>query len=186
MRTLLVLAGMVTAVTAHAECFTRSAMTNQMKARIERVTDLHSTVVPTTEGQKRCTVSFRAFINGDWHSGEGTSQANPSIPDAQVCSQALNSGRTFLLQSVGGSSLTAEQEMVCSDEPKPSVRLVKVGEVIRESQVQPHAYQRRSFVYNGATCRWFSQFDPHEVVLEPAQGIMCRMNNDLWKVVDIF
>ena len=125
---------LASAATAHAECFTRSAMTTQMQSRIERITDLHQTLVPTREGQKRCTVSFRAWINGDWHSGEGMSQTNPSIPDAQVCSQALNSGRIFLLQSIAGSNLAAEQEMVCSDEPKPHVRLVNVGEIIRESE----------------------------------------------------
>lgn len=177
---------LASAATAHAECFTRSAMTTQMQSRIERITDLHQTVVPTREGQKRCTVSFRAWINGDWHSGEGMSQTNPSIPDAQVCSQALNSGRIFLLQSIAGSNLAAEQEMVCSDEPKPHVRLVNVGEIIRESEVQPHALHRRPFIYNGSYCRWFSQFDPHQVVLEPQQGIMCRMHNDQWKVVDKF
>ena len=186
MRKLLIAITALSAVTAQAECYTRSAMTNQMKARIERITDLHQTVVPTREGQKRCTVSFRAWINGDWHSGEGMSQTNPGIPDAQVCSQALNSGRTFLLQSIGGSDLTAEQEMVCSDEPKPQVRLVRVGDVIAESEVQPHALRRRPFVYNGSVCRWFTQMDTSSVVLDPNEGIMCRMTNDRWKVVDKF
>jgi hypothetical protein len=186
MRHLLTAAAVLAAFNVNAECFTRSAMTNQMKARIERITDLHQTVVPTREGQKRCTVSFRAWINGDWHSGEGMSQTNPSIPDAQVCSQALHSGQTFLLQSIGGSNLTAEQEMVCSDEPKPQVRMVRVGDVIAESEVQPHALRRRPFVYNGSVCRWFTQMDSSHVVLDPSEGIMCRMTNDQWKVVDKF
>lgn len=174
------------AESAHAECFARSAMSHHMRAQVERITDVHETVVPTPTGQKRCTVSFRALINGDWHSGEGMAQSRPETPNAQLCSQAMNSGTTFLLQSIGGSRLSMEQEMVCSDEPKPHVRLVNVGEVIRESEVQPHARNRRPFIYKGSTCRWFSQFDPHEVVLEPQEGIMCKMANDQWKVVDKF
>jgi hypothetical protein len=171
---------------AHAECYSRSAMSNHMRAQIERITDVHETVVPTPTGQKRCTVIFRSLINGAWHSGEGMSQARPETPAAQLCNQAMTSGQTFLLQSIGGSRMAMEQEMVCSDEPKPYVRLVNVGEVIRESEVQPHARNRRPFIYKGSTCRWFSQFDPHQVVLEPQEGIMCKMNNDQWKVVDKF
>jgi hypothetical protein len=186
MRHLLIAAAVLAACNVNAECYTRSAMTNQMKARIERVTDVHKTVVPTPEGQKRCTVSFRAFINGDWKSGEGMSQARSGTPDDQVCAQAYNSGTTFLLQSIGGSNMVVEQEMVCSDEPKPQVRMVRVGDVIAESEVQPHALRRRPFVYNGSVCRWFTQMDSSRVVLDPLEGIMCRMTNDQWKVVDKF
>jgi hypothetical protein len=171
---------LVTATVAHAECYTRSAMTNQIKAKLERIADLKRSVVPTPEGQKRCTVSFRALINGDWHNAEGMSQAMPDVPEDQLCARAVQSGRTFLLQNIQGSNMAAEQEMVCSDEPKPEVKMVKVGDVIAESEVQPHLRYNKPFVYRGSVCRWFSQSS------DQTEGVMCKIRDTQWKVVDKF
>lgn len=185
-RTLFALAIMAVAVSSQAECFSRSAMTNQVQAKIERITDQKRTVVPTTEGQMRCTVSFRALIKGEWFDGEGVSQASPHVGTEQICTQAMNSGSTFLLQSIGGSRTAVEQEMVCTDEPKPRIRPVRIGQNIAESEVRPHPKYAKEFVYNGTTCRWFRETEARKLDIIQWQGVICKLKSGQWKVVDKF
>lgn len=183
MRTLLLIAALASAGLANAECYNRTAMNSKSFAAVEKVADVRYTSSPTTEGQWRCTVSFRAYINGEWHHAEGLAQGSPETPLNQLCARAVQSGNTFLLQSIR-STVVSDSTMVCTDEPKPETHNVNVGDVISESEVEPHQRYRKPFEHKGQYCQWFIQHD--EGKLEPWQGVMCRVSSMKWKVIDKF
>lgn len=183
MRKLLLIAALASAGLANAECYSRSAMSSKSYAKVEKVADVRYTSSPTTEGQWRCVVSFRAYINGEWHNAEGLAQGSPDTPLNQLCARAIQSGNTFLLQQFG-STVVSDSTMVCTDEPKPSVRYVNIGDIIAESEVEPHQRYQKPFEYKGQYCQWFIEND--NARLEPWQGVMCRVSSTKWKVVDKF
>lgn len=182
-RSLIALA-LVFASSANAECYSRTAMTNDLKGRIQKITDIERMVTPVANKQLRCVVTFRALIDKDWYDGEGVSQGSGT--ENQVCAQAQNSGVTFLLQSVKGSNIAVDQEMVCTDQPKLKYRPVKPGDIISESEVKPHPKFPKTFAYMGTSCKWFLETDTRGVSLTQWQGVMCDVRNGEWKVIDKF
>ena len=58
----ILIALLVTAGIAHAECYTRGTTVSKLRAPIERVTDVQNSILPADNGQFRCRVTFRALI----------------------------------------------------------------------------------------------------------------------------
>ena len=58
-------------VVAQANCYVRSAMTNQTTVKITSVADVQPLVVPVSPTQNKCIVTFRAQVNGAWIDAEG-------------------------------------------------------------------------------------------------------------------
>ncbi len=171
---------------AHADCYYRSSNISRLRAPIERIADLERTVMPVGQDQNRCRVTFRALILNQWHTVEGESTGPITTSLDQICGQALNLGRTQILDRVSGSDITASQEMICTDQPIPRTRdLVAVGDIVRDSEVQPHPIHRRSFGYRGSECRWFVESRPESGRVDMNQGIICRGSPEQdWRVVD--
>lgn len=182
----LLVALLIASGVVHAECYTRSAASVSAASRIERVTDLTQTILPAEGKQVRCRVTFRALIDNAWHTAEGEALGPAGTASAQVCSQALNSGRSSVLVSVAGSKVNMNQEMVCTDEDIPVTRtVVNIGDTVRDSTVAPHPIYRSTFAYRGAVCRWFIESLPEAGQIDMKQGIICRPpNQNGWKVVD--
>lgn len=177
---------LVTAGIAHADCYTRGATVSNIGGRIERVTDYQYTMLPAPAGVARCRVTFRALINDRWYTAEGETAGAPGQNSGQVCAQAVNTARASVLETVNGTSITAAQELICTDQPIPSTRpVVNVGDVIRDSEVQPHPNYRRPFRFRGTTCRWFIESRPEIGNVDMNQGVMCATSTqDVWQVVD--
>ena len=178
---LLVASGMV-----HAECYTRSTATAKSLARVERVADVQRSVLPEGAGQVKCRVTFRALIGEKWYTAEGENIGPASGSFDQICTAALNVGRTTILTSVAGTSMPVDQDMMCTDEPIPKPRaLVAVGDVVKDSELLPHPQHRSLFQHRGSVCRWFIESSPEVGRVDMNQGIMCRAPEQTdWKVVD--
>jgi hypothetical protein len=187
MKKLIAIALMLPAV-ASAECYMRSATVKDSKQAITRIADIQRSVVPVNREQFKCVVAFRVEINSVWHTAEGASVGANSDSMDQVCSQALDSGRSYVLQKVGGATMKSEQEMVCRDDPLPEVKSTKIGEVVKISELAPHPQKPDFFDYKGAKCRWFveSDFDPVRRDVMQWQGIACLLRKGEWQVVDKF
>lgn len=184
MKTLvLALALTATATAVGAECYSRSAAIRQLPVQIERTADYHRSIVPLSNGF-RCVVTFRAMIQGQWHTVEGTSQGRGNDSLDQVCAYAISSGQTHILNSMGGSKLSVDQDMVCTDKPIPKIRAVAVGDLVKESELTPHPEHRRLFSYNNAVCKWFLETDVRNADIAQYQGIACRVRKGEWQVVD--
>ena len=175
-------------LTVSAECYMRSETINKIKKSITRITDIKKTVIPINKDQFKCNVFFRAEINHVWHSGEGESIGASSDSIDQICSQAMDSGRSHLLMKISGSNITSQQEMVCRDDPLPEVKTVRIGDLVQLSEVAPHPQKPGFFDYKGAKCRWFveSDFDPVRRDVFQHQGIVCLLRKGEWQVVDKF
>jgi hypothetical protein len=172
--------------TANAECYMRSATVSQLNSSIERTADQQRDIIPQGNGGFKCRISFRALIDNKWHTafGEEIGDARASLD--QTCAKAMTAARVTILESVSGTRVTGNQEMICTDKPMPESRPnVSVGDMLWESEVQPHPVNRNSFSYRGSVCRWFVESKPQIGRVDLSQGIICRsLAEKVWKVVD--
>jgi len=170
---------------AFSECYYRATTIANPAAVIERMADSTRQVVPYNN-QTMCRVMFRAYIKGSWHTAQGEAVGDNKESLDQLCARATSTGRISILESVAGTRVSGNQEMICTDEPKIEyLPKVSLGEVIRESQVRPHRIQPDQFQYRGSYCRWFIESSPAVGSVDMSQGIICRApENKFWRVVD--
>lgn len=170
---------------AHAECFTRSSTVSESKAPIERIADVERSVFTLKNGMK-CRVSFRAYISSNWETAEGEALGSHDSSIDQLCAKAMDSGRARILDSVAGKKLSSTQEMICTDEEmKEEKDTVSIGDIVYESQVQPHPAYKDVFMYHGSQCRWFIESTPNIGRVDVMQGVICKApQRKVWKVVD--
>ena len=175
----LTLMAIAVVTSATAECYIRSNTLSSTRDSIERRTDVQNTVVPLPSGQVRCTATFRAQIQGRWYTAEGQAI---HTNQAQACAQALNSGTVKILTEVSGTSLTTQEEMVCTDQSLPKTRTVKIGEIVRESEVEPDLQWPRPIrLSDGYTYRRFVEPGERGQLI---RGILRQLNKTDWQVVD--
>lgn len=173
--------------TAYAQCYTRSSTLSESKRVIERITDVERSILPKKNGVM-CRVTFRAYMDGSWHTVEGEAEGARDSSLDQLCAQATDVGRARVIEKVSGRNLTNTQEMICTDEELPSLQArnaVRIGEIVRDSQVQPHPLYRDVFQFRGAQCRWFVESVPRPGQVEMSQGVICKSPDEkAWMVVD--
>lgn len=186
MRSLILL--LLIPLSASAECYMRSASVKDIKTKITRIADVKRYVTPLNAEQFKCTVAFRAEINHVWHNGEGVSIGANSDSIDQICIQAMDSGRSYLLSRVTDGKITSESEMICTDRPGQNIKTVKVGDIVNISELAPHPEKPNFFDYKGAKCRWFVESDVNLQTRDVFQwqGIVCQVRKGDWQVVDKF
>jgi len=172
------------ATTAQADCYVRSATTGQAQISVTNIADVQTLVVPINHTQNKCFANYRALVNGKWESLEGTNVGPKSMSEEELCRGALDSSRAQILSRATGTNISVETNMVCDDRPAIQVRNVKVGELVRVSEVRPHPNFPRPFVYRTAQCRWFIEPEPRVGDLLQRQGIICQSHGDEWRVID--
>ena len=170
---------------AQAECFTRSVSLNTLTAKIESITDYNKNMFPLGKDKLRCVVTFSAQIAGKWYNTIGEAEGPVDDNTDQICDQAENLGRTKILSSTGGSNLDMKQDLVCTDETKPKLKNVQVGDMVSVSQVSPNPKKPNSFIYMGTECRWFLETVAiGQGGLAQNQGIICLIKDNQWVVRD--
>ena len=171
---------------AYAECYTRSATLSKMASSIERIADSDRRVLPAGKGKNMCRITFRAYINGKWHNAQGEEIGKTTDSLDSICNKAMNAGKISILETAGTVRLTGNQEMICTDEPKKQQRAqVKIGDLVWESELQPHPVNKNVFNYRGSVCRWFAESQPQPGRIDLQQGIICRSpDQQIFKVVD--
>jgi hypothetical protein len=183
-KTTLIIA-MTVATTAQANCYVRSAVTNQTAMAITAVADIEPMVVPISATHQKCIVTFRAQVNSEWITAEGEKSGPKSMSEKDLCAGAVDSGRIQILSRASGGNMVVEQNMVCNEQPEIRVRSVKRGEMVRESEVRTHPHFPKPFAYRTAQCRWFIEPEVHPGRdLLQRQGIICQVNGNEWQVVD--
>lgn len=181
------IAGLVlAAANVYGECYTRSETMSQMISSIEQVADVDRQVLPLKNGDSVCRITFRAYIDGKWYNAEGKDIVKSGHSIDSACSRALNAGRISVLESVSGTRITGNQELICTDAPKiEHKKFVAVGDRVWESEVQPHPVHKNTFSYRGSICKWFIETQPRAGFVEMNQGIICRAPaQKVWSVVD--
>lgn len=179
-----VILGMTLASSVSAQCYVRQAMTTKQQAQISRITDVQTLAVPVSTTHHKCIVTFRAQINNEWFTGEGEKTGPRSITESELCAAALDSGRIQILSRAQARDVTVETSMVCDERPEIRVRNVRIGEVVRDSEVRPHPNFPRPFRYLGTQCRWFMEPVLRNQDIGQYQGIICQSHGPEWRVVD--
>ena len=180
--TALVLA--VISTTAQADCYVRSAMTGRAQVTITDIADVQTLVVPVNMTQNKCFATYRAQVNGQWQSLEGTNTGPKSMTEEELCRGALDSSRAQIMSRANGTNMQVETNMVCDDRPAIQVHNVKIGDLVRVSEVRPHPNFPKPFVFRTAQCRWFIEPEPRVGDLLQRQGIICQSHADQWRVID--
>ena len=170
--------------TVYADCYVRSAMTSKTAVSITSIADVRPLVVPISDTQNKCIVNFRAQVNGQWITAEGENIGPKNQSEAILCKGAMDQGRTQILSRADGNRIAMEQNMVCTDQPIAQIRKVNIGDHLQESEVLPHPNFPKQFVYRTSACRWFIEPEVHPGDLLQRQGIICRLHDNEWQVVD--
>lgn len=169
---------------AAAECYVRQSMTAQQQTRITSITDMQYLTVPVSTLQHKCIVTFRALLDGKWITGEGEHTAERTMAETDVCRAAMDFGQLQIVNKASAKNFTVETNMVCDERPEIAVRNVRVGDVIRESEVRIHPNFLRRFRYLGAECRWFIEPVFRNQDMGQYQGIICQSHATGWRVID--
>jgi len=171
---------------AVAECYQESVTHNQAKSEIREVVD-YQKFVKTANNQQICTVMFRAKINNKWYDARGESRGSITDSTDQICSQALQLGRTKILETVEGVAVQSSQTLYCNDFQTPQLRKgLKKFDTFRISELKP-VPNAQPFEYKGSVCRYFleSDIDPKTNNLMQWQIVGCVIRDE-WTVVDKF
>ena len=156
-------------------------------SEIREIADLQKFVKTVDSRQQVCTVMFRARINNKWYDGRGESQGPITDSTDQICSQAMQVGRTKILEKVEGTAVQSTQTLYCNDFQTPQLRkglkkfdTFKISELKSVPNAQP-------FEYKGAMCRYFleSDIDSKTNNLMQWQIVGCIIRDE-WTVVDKF
>ena len=173
-------------VVATAECYQEAVTTNNARAEIKEVADFQK-FVKTQNNQQVCTVMFRARINNRWYDARGESQGSITDSTDQICAQAMQVGRSKILERVAGSAVQSTQTLYCNDFNTPQLRKgLKKFDTFKVSELKP-VPNMEPFEYKGSMCRHFleSDVDPNTNNLMQWQIVGCVIRNE-WTVIDKF
>lgn len=173
-------------MTASAECYQESVTVNQAQSEIKEVVD-YQKFVKTAGNQQMCTVVFRARINNKWYDARGESQGPVTDSTDQICSQAMQVGRTKILDRINGVAVQSSQTLYCNDFDIPQLKKgLKKYDTFKISELKP-VPGGQPFEYKGSLCRYFleSDIDPKTNNLMQWQIVGCVIRDE-WTVVDKF
>jgi hypothetical protein len=85
-----------------------------------------------------------------------------------------------------GTLVRSIQRERCVEDSQREIRPVRIGDVIRSNQVNPHPIIRNDFFYQQTRCRWFAELNAAQRDLVQFQGIMCEVQSNVWRVIDKF
>jgi len=174
-------------VAAWADCYQESVTVNQTRAEIREVAD-YQKFVKTADNLQICTVMFRARVNNKWYDARGESQGPVTDSTDQICSQAMQTGRTKILERIQGTAVQSSQTLYCNDFQTPQLRHgLKKNDTFRISELKPHPSEPAPFEHKGTVCRYFleSDINPKTNALMQWEIMGCLIRNE-WTVVDKF
>lgn len=183
MRSLTAAVLLVVSSAAAAECYLRSATVVSGGASVQRVADVKETKLPYN-GLRKCIAQMRVQVNGEWADAEGEGIAET---DQEACSNARELAQARFLTPVTNPVVNAESSMVCTDAPQIKFReRIRIGDLVRESEVGVHLRYPQPFRHKGTQCKWFTHKEAHLGRLVGFGGIMCATKSEQWQVVDLF
>jgi hypothetical protein len=188
--TLLLATSMLVGLNAQAECILHSTSVSKVVGKVDEIADTRYMVGSTFNNERKCSTSSRVQYHGQWETVYGEYTGDPSIGDQELCLNAVELSVRQFLASKEDKLTHFEQQMVCTDEEPIKLRPVKLGEVIRESEVQPDPDNTFLFQYKGATCKRFIEPGTREGRdLYLWHGVICKLgrrDSDNWTVLDMY
>jgi len=172
---------------ANDQCVLQDRTVSFGKVVISERADIRTEVVPSLGGGRKCMVNFRARIGAEWHTAFGDYEWPGDRPREEACAVALKRAEDSVRERVGRSQVVSEKTLICNDNPDlRTLRQTNPGTMGDLSQFRPHPEYVREFWHNGAPCRFFldSAFVGNDI--RTFQGVICRVHDSKWVVVDKF
>jgi len=172
---------------AYADCVLQDKTVSQSSVVIAERTQITATVVPDPQTGKRCMVTFRARIGATWHTAMGEYAWPGDTPRDSACAVAMKRAEDSVRERVSASRVISEKVLVCRDDPTlTTIRQTNPGTVAELSQFRPHPDYPGEFWHNGTQCRWFLESGYTGRDIRTWQGIICRIQDSKWVVIDKF
>lgn len=174
-------------VFAADQCVLQDRTVSRGSVVIAERADIRTEVVPSYNGGRRCMVNFRARIGADWHTAFGEHDWDGARPREEACAVALKRAEDSVRERVGRSQVISEKTLICNDNPDlRTLRQANPGTMGDLSQFRPHPEYTKEFWHNGAPCRFFLESAYTGADIRTFQGVICKVHNSKWVVVDKF
>ena len=184
MKRLLALA-LIPATVLAGECVLQERTVTRATVTIAERSRITPEVVPTVNNGKRCMVTFRVRIGSKWHSAFGEHEWAGDRPREEACAVAVSRAEDEVRERVGRRLTASEKTMVCSDRPDlDALRSTTPGTRAELHQFRPHPDHPRDFWHNGAPCRYFLDSAYVRSDVRTFQGVICKVHDSKWVVVD--
>ena len=184
MKRLLALA-LIPATVLASECVLQDRTVSRSTVTIAERSKIKPEVVPTVNNGRKCMVTFRVRIGADWHSAFGEYEWAGDRPREEACTVAVKRAEDEVRERVGKLQTVSEKTMICSDRPDlDALRSTNPGTIAELHQFRPHPDHPREFWHNGAPCRYFLDSAYVRQDVRTFQGVICRIHESKWVVVD--
>ena len=184
MKRLLALA-LIPATVLASECVLQDRTVSRSTVTIAERSKIKPEVVPSVNNGRKCMVTFRVRIGTDWHSAFGEYEWAGDRPREEACTVAVKRAEDEVRERVGRLQTVSEKTMICTDRPDlDALRSTNPGTIAELHQFRPHPDHPREFWHNGAPCRYFLDSAYVHQDVRTFQGVICRIHESKWVVVD--
>ena len=168
-----------------SECVLQDRTVSRSTVTIAERSKIKPEVVPSINNGKKCMVTFRVRIGVDWHSAHGEYEWAGDRPREEACTVAVKRAEDEVRERVGRLQTVSEKTMICSDRPDlDALRSTNPGTIAELHQFRPHPDFPREFWHNGAPCRYFLDSAYVQSDVRTFQGVICKIHDSKWVVVD--
>ena len=168
-----------------SECVLQDRTVSRSTVVIAERSRITPEVVPSVNNGRKCMVTFRVRIGTDWHSAHGEYEWAGDRPREEACTVAVKRAEDEVRERVGRLQTINEKTMICSDRPDlDALRNTNPGTVAELHQFRPHPDFPREFWHNGAPCRYFLDSAYVRQDVRTFQGVICKIHDSKWVVVD--
>lgn len=175
------------AVAAAQQCVLQDRTVTRGTVTIAERSEIRPEVVPSHSGGKKCMVSFRARVGATWHTAFGEYEWLGDRPRDEACAVAVKRAEDSVRERVAASQVISEKVLICRDNPDlETIRQINPGTAGELSQFRPHPDYPREFWHNGTQCRFILDTAYTGRDVRTFEGIICKVHNSKWVVVDKF
>lgn len=179
------LLALVPATVFASDCYLADRTVTQSTVTIAERSKISPEVVPSPNGGRRCMVTFRVRIGSEWHTTHGQYDWPGDRPREEACTVAVSRAEADVRERVGKMQTLNEKTLVCNDRSDlDALRSTNPGTVAELHQFRPHPDYPREFWHNGAPCRYFLDSAYVQSDVRTFQGVICKVHDSKWVVVD--
>lgn len=187
MKNLLFVMGMVPVTAMGQQCVLQDRTVTQGLLTIQERTALTAEVVPSASGGRKCMVRFQARVGAEWHVTFGEYEWDGARPREQACGVAVKRAEDSLRDRIARSQVVTERVVICNDSPElATLKQTNPGTIGDLHQFRPHPERPNQFWHNGAPCRYFLDSNYVNQDIRTFEGIICKIHDSKWVVVDKF
>jgi hypothetical protein len=169
------------------QCVLQDKTVSRGSVTIAERSEIRPEVVPAIGGGRKCMVSFRARVGAEWHTAFGEYEWDGARPRDEACAVAVKRAEDSVRERVSASQLVSEKVLICRENPDlNTLQQINSGTVGELSQFRPHPDYTREFWHNGAPCRFILDTAYTGKDVRTFQGVICKIHNSKWVVVDKF